>query len=78
MQVYGSKIRHIRKERGAVKEYTMKNRVVYAVATGRQMVLALFGGELVYFELDKDKEQLEQKRDIYVDDEVLALEFTPI
>lgn len=56
----------------------MKNKVVIALAIGRQMVLALFGGEILYFELDKDKEQIEQKKDFYVDDEVLALEFTPI
>ena len=73
MQIYGSRIRHIRRERGPVKEYNMKNRVVLALAVGRQMFLALFGGEVVYFELDKDKEQLEQKKDFYVDDEVIAL-----
>ena len=56
----------------------MKNKVVLAAAIGRQLFLALFGGELVYFQLDKDKEHLQHKKDFYVDDEVIALEFTPI
>ena len=49
----GNKIRHIRREKNTTKEHQIKNKIVHSVCLGRHVLVALFGGEVIYLELDK-------------------------
>ena len=53
LQVYPSGIRHIRSDRRVNEWKTPGKRNIIACAVNqRQVCIALYGGELVYFELD--------------------------
>ncbi len=49
-----------------------------AVCLGRQVFIALYGGEVIFFELDREKDALEMRKEFYVNDEIVAMELTPL
>lgn len=58
MQVVGNKIRHIKREKNGVREIPVKNKMVLGVCAGRQLFVALYGGEVIFSELDREKDSL--------------------
>lgn len=58
MQVVGNKIRHIKREKNGAKELPIKNKIVLAICSGRQIFVVLYGGEVMLYELDKEKDSV--------------------
>jgi hypothetical protein len=73
-----NRIRHIRREKNGTKEIPIKNKIVLAVCSARQLFVVLYGGEVIFFELDKEKDAIEMRKEFYVNDETVAMELTPV
>ena len=58
VQVVGSRIRHIKREKNSAKQLSIKNKVVLATCSGRQLFVALFGGEVMFLQLDREKDNI--------------------
>lgn len=54
----GNKIRHIKREKNGAKELPIKNKIVLAICSGRQIFVVLYGGEVMFYELDKEKDSV--------------------
>lgn len=44
VQVMGNKIRHIKREKNGAKEIPIKNKIVLAICSGKQIFAVLYGG----------------------------------
>lgn len=75
IQVLSNGFRHIR-DRNKATRTNFEGKVLRASSNQRQMVLALAGGDLIYFELDKDG-TLNQVSTITLDSEVCSLDIGP-
>jgi hypothetical protein len=73
-----NRIRHIKREKNGAREIPIKNKIVLAVCSGRQIFVVLYGGEVIFFELDKERDTIEMRKEFYVNDEAVAMELTPI
>lgn len=75
VQVVGNGFKHIR-DRTKAARTSFEGKVLKAASNQRQLVLALAGGDLLYFELDRDG-TLNQMSSITLDSEVCSLDIGP-
>lgn len=76
VQVLPSGFRHIRKDKTA-RTMRFEGRIMKGTTRGRQMVLALAGGDIIYYELDQTG-ALSEVTQASLDAEVVAFDFSPV
>lgn len=76
VQVFPSGFRHIKQDKTA-KTMKFEGKIVKGITRGRQMVIALAGGDIIYYELDQTG-SLSETAQTSLDSEVVAMDFSPI
>jgi splicing factor 3B subunit 3 len=76
VQVFPSGFRHIKTDKTA-KTMKFEGKIVKGITKGRQMVITLAGGDIIYYELDQTG-SLSETAQSSVESEVVALDFSPI
>ena len=76
VQIIPSGFRQI-KTGSTAKTMKFDGRVIRGTIKGRQMVLALAGGDIIYYELDPTG-HLSEVTQINLDSEVVSLDFSPV
>lgn len=75
IQIQPNGFRHITK--GHAKVVKSEGKILKGTTKGRQMVIALSGGDVYYYELDENGE-LNEVEQISLEDEVISMDLAPI
>ena len=76
IQVFSSGIRHIRKDK-RINQWNTEGKVIKATSNARQVVVALAGGEIIYFEIDSIG-QLAEMEKLTLESEVVCMDIANI
>jgi splicing factor 3B subunit 3 len=76
VQIFPSGFRHIKTDKTA-KTMKFEGKIVRGITKGKQMALALTGGDIIYYELDQTG-SLSEVAQTSLEAEVVALDFSPI
>eukprot|EP00331_Platyophrya_macrostoma_P014712 CAMPEP_0176466066 /NCGR_PEP_ID=MMETSP0127-20121128/37668_1 /TAXON_ID=938130 /ORGANISM="Platyophrya macrostoma, Strain WH" /LENGTH=347 /DNA_ID=CAMNT_0017859157 /DNA_START=152 /DNA_END=1191 /DNA_ORIENTATION=- len=76
IQVFQSGVRHIRSDK-KINQWSTDGKITKAVCNPRQVVIALAGGEIIYFELDSTG-QLAEMEKLTQDSEIVCLDIGAI
>lgn len=76
IQVFSSGIRHIRKDK-RINQWNTDGKIIKATSNPRQVVIALAGGEIIYFELDAVG-QLAEMEKLTLESEVVCMDIAGI
>ena len=76
VQILPNGFRHIRKDKTA-KTTRFEGRIIKGTTRGRQMVIALAGGDVIYYELDQTG-SLTEGGQMSFENEVVAFDFSPV
>ena len=76
IQVFSGGIRHIRKDR-RINQWNTDGKIIKASSNPKQVVIALAGGEIIYFELDPVGQLVEMEK-LTLDTEVVCMDIASI
>lgn len=76
VQVFPSGFRHIKPDKTA-KTMKFEGKIVKGLTKGRQMIIALAGGDIIYYELDQTG-SLSETAQTSLEAEIVAMDFSPI
>ena len=76
VQIVPNGFRHIRKDKTA-KTTRFEGRIIRGTIRGRQMVVALAGADIIYYELDQTG-SLAEGGQMSFEHEVVAFDFSPV
>ena len=76
MQIFPSGFRHIKTDKTA-RTMKFEGRILKGTVKGRQMVIGLAGGDIIYYELDHTG-NLSDVAQVSLDSEVVSFDFSPV